>query len=186
VIVPEPIIGAIELTPEEGRIWSAMIRRQEEFLSDYDAVQKNGEMVNQLMISLVARGAIPEVRLKYFSDTKFSARGRQGSHYDQFKTSNRTDEEVYSHPNFLSFLRYFVLGADLPPTIVEEFSAKAFRYGHVGPSDALELGQLARQQVRKFGLAPHDVDEEYYRLALDCGIYQGHAERVRDVVRKTR
>jgi hypothetical protein len=127
------------------------------------------------MTSLLARGGLPEVRLKYFDDPVFSARRRKGLHRDQFRKSNPTDKDIHGHPNFLSFLRYFILGADLPQPVIDEFSKQAFRFGHVGPSDALELGQLARQQIKKFGMAPHDKDKEYYRLALDCGIYQKRA-----------
>ena len=79
-----------------------------------------------------------------------------------------------------------MLGADLPQTAIDEFSAKAFSYGHVSPSDALELGRLAKDLTRKHELAPHDAAEEFYKLALDCGIYQGHAISIRDAVKEIR
>ena len=45
---------------------------------------------------------------------------------------------------------------------------------------------LARRQVRAFGLAPHDAAEEYFKLALDGGVWVSHALHIEDRVRKLR
>jgi hypothetical protein len=48
------------------------------------------------------------------------------------------------------------------------------------------LANLARRQVRAFGLAPHDAAEEYFKLALDSGVWVSHALHIEDRVRKLR
>ncbi len=54
-----------------------------------------------------------------------------------------------------------------------------------GQAMRLELGAMARTLSRKFGLLTDTeaTAEEFYKLALDCGVYQGHAAVVRDRVR---
>ena len=88
--------------------------------------------------------------------------------------------------SFLKYVRYFVCGADLPAPIRTEFGEKAKRFGQVGPSDALELGNFARTATRRYGLAPHDVYDEFFKLALDCGIWVSHAKVIAERVRKLR
>jgi hypothetical protein len=134
---------------------------------------------------LLQRKAIPEVRLRYFEDPSFRTGRPKGSYRELFERNKTTGDDIYRHPNFLRHLRYFLSGAELPSDVVELFSRKAQSHGHVGPSDALELGTLARDLSRKFRLLPEieATAEEFYKLALDCGIYQGHAAVVRDRVR---
>jgi hypothetical protein len=79
-----------------------------------------------------------------------------------------------------------VAGADLPQSAINEFSADVFACGHVGPSDALMLEKLARDLTRRHSLAPHEAHDEFYKLALDCGMYQGHADRIQQTVKTTR
>ena len=56
----------------------------------------------------------------------------------------------------------------------------------VSGSDALMLGKLTRDLTRRHSLVPHEVRDEFYKLGLDCGIYQGHAARIEQIVKETR
>jgi hypothetical protein len=180
---PEPLIGPIALTPDEGAILADMKLRQEELFHENGAAQRNGELALALMTSLLARGAIPEVRLKYFEDPTYRTGRIKGSYRNLFERNKTIGDDIFRHPNFLQHLRYFLFGAELPDDVIEAFSGKALGYGYVGPSDALELGTLGRDLTRKHGLAarngPDAAAEEFYKLALDCGIYQGHALAIR-------
>jgi len=159
--------------------------RQEELFGEYDLAQRNGELALSLMTSLLQRKAIPEIRIKYLEDPVFRTGRIKGSHRTLFERNKTTGDDIYRHPNFLKHLRYFLSGADLPSHVIATFSLKAQSYGHVGPSDALELGSLARDLSRKFGLLADTeaTAEEFYKLALDCGVYQGHAAVIRDRVK---
>jgi hypothetical protein len=187
---PEPLIGAIPLTPDESGTLAAMKLHQEELFHDSDAAQRNGELAVTLMTSLRLRGAIPEVRLTYFEDPAYRTGRIRGSYRQLFERNKTVGDDIFRHPNFLRHFRYFLFGADLPNDVIEAFSGKALGYGHVGPSDALELGTLAKDLTRRHGLAARlDADavaEEFYKLALDCRIYQGHALAIRDRVASIR
>jgi hypothetical protein len=190
VNMPEPLIGAILLTPAETVIRVAMKLHQEELFHDSDAAQRNGELAVTLMTALLLRGAIPEVRLKYFDDPAYRTGRTKGSYRQLFERNKTVGDDIFRHPNFLRHLRYFLFGADLPDDVIEAFSGKALAYGHVGPSDALELGTLGKDLTRKNNLAvrvgAHEVAEDFYRLALDCRIYQGHALAIRNRVASIR
>lgn len=178
-------IGTIELTPQESQILEEIILRQEQLFGDHDLAERNGELSLALMGSLLQRKAIPEVRLKYFEDPSFRRGRSKGSYRSLFERNKTTGDDIYRHPNFLRHLRYFISGAELPKDAITVFAQRAHSCGHVGPSDALELGTLARDLTRKFGLSVDTefAAEEFYKLALDCGIYQGHAAVVRDRVK---
>jgi hypothetical protein len=179
-------IGAIELTPEGRALSYGLILDQSDLRGDSDLVAQNGERACQLMKFLLARNAIPESRLKYFNDPIYRQGYPRGSRRQLFERSKTVGDEIYRHPNFLAHLRYFLLGANLPQQVIDDFSAKVLSCGHVGPSDALDLGKYARGLTRKWGLSSHDHAEAFYQLALDCGVYQGHAQTIQDIVEKTR
>ena len=174
----------IELTPEEQELFAGMILDQAAL--DHATSISNGETVAALMKSLMARGGIPGIRLRYFDDPDYCKARVKGSHRDLFRRNGRSDDEIMRHPNFLSHFRYFVCGPDLPADLMTAFRKNAARFGRVGPSDALELGKFARAETRRRGLPPHNACEEFYRLALDCGIYVSHALRIRKTVESIR
>ncbi|GAA3840484.1 hypothetical protein AFIC_002559 [[Pseudomonas] carboxydohydrogena] len=181
----ELVIGAIVLTLEESHILRDIKLRQEELLGAHHLAHRNGELVLEIMGSLLKRNAIPEMRLRYFEDPAFRTGRIKGSHRALFERNKTIGDDIYRHPNFLIHLRYFLSGADLPSNVADTFSQKAKSYSHVGPSDALELGGLARDLSRKFGLLvdTEATAEEFYKLSLDCGIYHRHAAAIRDRVR---
>jgi hypothetical protein len=136
---PKPLIGPIALTPDEGAIHTAMKLHQEEHFHDSGVAQTNGELALALMMSLLARNAIPEVRLKYFKDPAYRTGRVKGSYRNLFERNKTVGDDIFRHPNFLRHLRHFLFGAELPDKVIDAFSSKALAHGHVGPSDALEL-----------------------------------------------
>jgi hypothetical protein len=181
-----PILGAIELTTEEKKLLSGMTLDQEDLIRDIDRAQRNAELACSLMKSLLARDGIPVQRRKYFDDSGYRRGRLKGSRRQLFERNGTEGEDIYRHANFLKHLRYFVFGANLPQAAIDEFSAKAFACGQVSGSDALMLGKLARDLTRRHSLAPHEAHDEFYKLALDCGIYPGHAARIEQIVKGTR
>ena len=182
------VIGAIEMTPEETQILEEMRLRQEQLFGDHSLAERNGELSLALMRSLLQRHAISDVRLKYFEDPPFRTRRLNGSYRSLFERNKTMGDDIYRHANFLRHLRYFLSGVEVPKEAIEAFVQRAHSYGRVGPSDALELGAMARDLTRKFGLLTDTeaTAEEFYNLALDCGINQGHAAVVRNRVRSMR
>lgn len=174
----------IELTEKEHALlmqvefdWTRLRR------DDYD---RNSEAAASLTKSLLARKAIPEQRMKYFTDPSYKPGRIKGSHRDLFHRNNNTDDEMIRHVHFLPYLYYFVCGPTLPLKAIDRFRSEVKRCGQVSSSEALTLAKFARAETRSFGLAPHEVGEEYFKLALDCGVWISHALHIREYVNKTR
>jgi hypothetical protein len=174
----------ITLTAEEQGLFDRIAFDWEPLT--HQAFLQNGEIVAALVTSLLARKGIPEQRMQYFTNPDYRTGRVKGSHRDLFHRNRNSDVEMVRHASFLAYLRYFVCGPDLPAAIRSEFQERAARFGRVGPSDALELGNFARRQTREYSLPPHDACEEFYKLALDCGIWVSHAQVIRDTVKTLR
>lgn len=131
------------------------------------------------MALLIARDAIPKARWEYWANPAYNHGRVKASRKGIFERNGNSGDEIYEHPHFLKYLRYMIDGARLPADLIDAFSEKVEDCGHVSGGDALDLGDFARQEVRRYGLNSFDASEEFYRLALDCGVYQGHAETIR-------
>ncbi len=96
-------------------------------------------------------------------------------------------DAIFRRPHFVKYLRYFVYGPDLPKPVIEAFQQKVIDCGTPFTSgDSITLRDFARHLTRSHGLAAGDAAEEFYKLALDCGLDAGDARSVRDVVKKLR
>jgi hypothetical protein len=176
----------IDLTDDE-RSLLGQIRFNWDFRRhDPEGFARNSEAVAQLITALLERDAIPKHRLKYFTDPDYRKGRIKGSRRDLFRRNRNSDEEILRHSHFLVHARYFVCGPDLLDAPRREFQEAVRGCGHVSPGDAIDLANLARRQVRAFGLAPHDVAEEYFKLALDGGVWVSNALHIEDRVRKLR
>lgn len=177
-------IGEIELTAEERTLLESITLNPENF--DDAANLANEKAIPELMESLLTRKAIPEHRVQYFEDLEFRKGRVKGSHRSLFERNNTRANEIYQHPHFRKYLRYFLFGADLPQPVINDFRSEAERLAPVGPSDAVNLSELAKTLVRKHKLQPQKSWEEFYKLALDCGVYQSHAYSIGETVKKMR
>lgn len=175
----------IALTDEEKAVL-ATINFDALTLRGPDDVQRNGHAVRDLMKLLAAKGAIPEQRKRYFTDSRYYAGGRGRSRQQVFESNGRYGDAILSNPHFLEYAWYFLYGAKLPENAINEFRTAVKRCGDVTSSDVIPLGKTARQIARSHGLEVREASEEFYKLALDCGIDVSYAVFVRDAVRKMR
>jgi hypothetical protein len=176
----------IDLTDEERSLFEQIKFDWDFRRHDPEGFARNSEAVAQLITALLERNAIPEHRLKYFTDPGYRTGRIKGSRRDLFRRNGRSDEEILRHPHFLEYARYFVCGPDLPDALTRDFKEAVRGCGQVSSGDATDLANLARRQVRAFGLAPHDVADEYFKLALDGGVWVSHALHIEERVRKLR
>lgn len=176
----------IDLTEDERTLLAQIDFEWDFRRHDPESFSRNSEAVAQLITALLARGGIPEHRLKYFTEPDYRKGRLKGSRRDLFIRNRNTDEEILRHPHFLKYARYFVCGPDLPRPLMQEFREAVRNCGHVSSGDSIELANLARRQVRAFGLAPHDVEEEYFKLALDTGMWVSHALHIEERVKTLR
>lgn len=179
-----PMNAPIDLTPAEREFLESI--KFDTGLPRDEETRKNGKASTSLMKSLIARKAIPEVRLKYFTDADYLPGSKGRSRQQVIEEKGRFGDEIFSDPNFLKFLQYFIHGAALPSHVVEEFRTTVESCGDVTSSDVPPLGKTARQLARATHMTARDASEEFYKLALECGVWHSYAEHIRSAVRQIR
>jgi len=177
----------IELTEREKVLVSHIDFNPSTSSHNADSWRPIADAMEELMRSLLERNAIPEARRKFFSDPTFFIGGHGSSHLRVFERNGTRGDAIFRHPHFVKYLRYFVYGPDLPKPVIEAFQQKVIDCGTPFTSgDSITLRDFARHLTRSHGLAAGDAAEEFYKLALDCGLDAGDARSVRDVVKKLR
>jgi hypothetical protein len=136
-----------------------------------------------LVESLRKRGAIPELRVLYFTDPDRNPGGRGNSRQHIFEKNGTSGSEILAHPSFMKYLEYFVCGPDLPPETIAEFKELARCSGYLSGSDVVDLISSARALVRAARLDPSKAAEEFHKLVLECGAMPSAADSIRQAVR---
>lgn len=127
---------AIALTPDEQGL-ASQINFDALALRGPDDVRRNGAIVSALIRPLIARKAIPEARVRYFNDPEYFVGGRGSSRRQMFERNGTWGEEIFYHPHFLEYLRYFLNGPDLPRQVIDAFREEVARCGNVTSSDVV-------------------------------------------------
>jgi hypothetical protein len=152
----------IELTEAESALLSQL--KFEPQRDDWPLIL---EPMAELAGSLLDRGAVPPVRLRYFTDPERNPGGRGKSREDIFAGNGTAGDDILRHPN-LKILDYFVHGPNLPAYVISKF-IDSMSSGHLSGSDVNDLAPYARKITRDEGLEPHRAAEEFYKLVLECG-----------------
>lgn len=181
----------IELTDEEQELVDAITLRMPLFgenQSDSHSIYlANKRPIVALLKSLNKRGAIPEVRLKYWDDPDYNTDHRfKVSNKGLFERNGCMGQDIYTDPHFLPYLRYFLFGAELPDSVIVEFEKKVGNPNWLTSGDILPIGKFARKLVRQHDLDRRRAPEEFFKLCLDMGITLSYAESVMDSVKKAR
>jgi predicted nucleic acid-binding protein len=137
--------------------------------SVYEAYSLNAKLVPQLMDLLQKRNAIPKQRLDYFDDPQFRSDRIKGSHRNLFERNSTVGIEIYQHPHFLKYLRYFLFGADLLPNVLDRFKSLVNRHSPISGGDVQDLSKLAKDLVNEHRMEPHEASGEFFKVCLDCG-----------------
>jgi hypothetical protein len=152
-----------------------------------DSWKASGDAMQELMASLLERNAIPLARRKFLTDPAYFIGGHGLSHLGVFEKNGTRGDDVFRHPHFAKYLRYFLYGPDLPRPVIEQFQGKVAACGSPFTSgDAITVADFARQITRSRNLEPQVSAEEFYKLALDCGLDAGDARAVRDSAMRAR
>lgn len=172
----------IELTEREVSILS-----QINFHSiSHDELRSSIIPMVELWNSLCGRGAIPEVRLQYFTGAERNPGGRGKSRMQIFEKNGTSGEKIVEHPHFLKYLEYFVFGPDLPREIIENFKGTQQFSGYLTHGDIDDLVPEARAFVRISKRNPIDAADEFHKLALECYAQPSSAESIRKLIRAIR
>jgi hypothetical protein len=153
---------------------------------DEKAVRSISDAAHDLMQSLLKRDGIPTVRLRFFTDPVLNPSGRGRSPLQVFNSNGTRESAVYRHGHFLKYLRYFLFGPDLPGSVIRAFRQAVSDCGPVTSGDIIPLGNCARQQARAHKLEAGRAADEFYKLALECGLEVFEARSIRNAVKRAR
>ena len=115
------------------------------------------------------RDAIPEERLNYWTDPDYNTGQLKASNKGVFERNGCTGQEIYTHPHFIPYLRYFLFGADLPDAVIAKFEEKVGNPCRVTSSDIVPVSKCARAHARQHSLDRAHAGEEFFKLCLDMG-----------------
>lgn len=162
----------IDLTDEEEALVEAIDLRVSHVHHGeaHTVYRANRRSILELLQSLCDRSAVPEERLKYWNDPDYNSSGRKTSHKRVFERNGRTGEDIYTHPHFVPYLRYFLFGADLGDPVIGRFEAKVGNPEWVTSGDILPIGKQAQDLVRQYHLDRPHAAEEFFKLCLDMGL----------------
>lgn len=165
----------LNLTLHEAELWSHAGQEPDR----YEETRVACEAAQLLMLSLLEREALPDIRVRYLTDPTLNI-GVRMSRLDVFRRNGcRTSESIFEHPHFLRHLRYLVEGPQLPPHVIEEFATIVEEDPMT--CDLLDrLREASRRAVRQWNLREHADD--FFMLALELGVDEGIARSVRDAV----
>ena len=133
----------------------------------HEVYKANKRPILSLLKSLSERSAIPQVRLSYWRDPTYNTSNPRRSHKGVFEKNGCTGTDIYTHPRFLPFLRYFLFGTDLPEPAISKFEEKVDRLEPVTSGDYESLRKLAMSLVRQYRLERNRAAEEFFKLCLD-------------------
>ena len=178
-------IVPVTLTENEKKILSRIEFDPLKIRGGANAVIAVCQAAKELAESLENRSAIPAHRLQFFVDPEYNIGGHKSSRKEIFER-NWNGEDIRTSPHFLQYLRYFIYGPSLPPAIIEGFQQKVKACGMVTSGDIIPLGEHAKGQTRDHALDRGSTAEEFYKLALECGLQEHEARSIRDRVKKSR
>ncbi|MDE0659252.1 MAG: hypothetical protein OXI79_06330 [Gammaproteobacteria bacterium] len=174
----------ISLTEEEAALCATIdLRvRHESHDEGRAAYLANREPILGLLRSLRERDGIPEERMRYWLDPEYNTGRLKASHKGVFEQNGRQGAEIYEHPHFVPYLRYFLFGAELPDPVIAAFEEAVGNPEWVTSGDIVPMGTRARGLAREYQLERREAAEEFFKLCLDMGLGVHTAASVRSAV----
>lgn len=165
-----PEIKPIALTAEE----TALCQQMEAEFSRGNLY--SGQAARSLLKSLHSRAAIPQARIRDFTEPFSGGRGK--SHKDVFESNGCRGDAIAEHPHFVKYLRYFMNGPALPVETIEGFREIIIEDSGTSSTVMDQLCKFVRVESRRLKLDRDVAREEFWRLAQEVGY--AHAGTVRD------
>lgn len=170
------------LTPDEQVLFRQILF---EGPTPYELYEENSRATAALAESLLQRKAVPVIRQRYFTDPDLNI-GSRKSRLERFR-ERVADADILGHHGFRKYLKYFIMGPDLPDKTIDGFVQ--IIEDNLGTSGELldHFRRFARTASRGLSLDQRHKDmEEFFKLALECGLDLGTARTIRDAVRNAR
>lgn len=146
---------------------------------------ENKKHITKLLKMLTDRGAIPDIRIKYFIDPVYNTSRLKGSWRDIFIRNGNKGAEIYEHPHFLPYFRFMLYGANLPPDAELELREAIGEVTYFSSGDLDNVRKTTRRLVRTYGKNAFDP-EEVYKFAIDIGLSPWMARSLLDAANSVR
>lgn len=169
----------IQLTPKEEEYLSKInfYFSTQELRNNYATYVENSK---NLFLSLMDRNAIPEIRLRYFTDPELNIGQSKKSKKEAFENNLRHGEKVYDHHSFIKYLYYFIFGSKIPESIQKEFLTIIDEEILTSGELISRLTSFSRKKAKELNWSRDKVGDEFFKLSLDCNLDSGLARLVRD------
>lgn len=175
-------IKNVELTIEEKELYEIFkcYKKNDHIVDHY---RETANAAVGLLNSLLERKAISEIRLKYFTDKDYVETGKK-SHEQIFIDNNCRGNNIIRSSSFWPYLDYFIIGPKLPDYVVNSFCERVRPENFPEFEETSEFIDLARKLTRSAQLDPRNACEEFYKLAIECGIHPEMARMIRSKIRQ--
>lgn len=178
-------VSPVELTESEKKLLDRIEFDALKIRGGVNAVEAVCAAARDLALSLLNRKAIPAHRLRFFADPEYNIGGYGSSRKNLFER-NSNGSDILTSPHFLEYLRYFIYGPSLPAHVIESFQNAVKECGMVTSGDIIPLGDTAKRLTRTQNLERGQAAEDFYKLALECGLKEYEARLIRNRVKKAR
>ncbi|MBN1601972.1 MAG: hypothetical protein JW915_10205 [Chitinispirillaceae bacterium] len=159
-------VKKIQLTQKEATLYRKLIEKNRVPGSWTDT--NLSEIMMYLFILLQRRDAIPEIRMKIFTDPEYSER-QQNTAKKYFEQNGLYGSTMLQHPDFLQYLTYFISGPDLPRKFITKFCEFAEKENKYGLEVSRSFLVMLRKSIREFSLSTTQCSKDIFRLALEAG-----------------
>ena len=171
----------IELTQAEKQLWDKIDFNPSAVRASHESLRASCESAHDLAHSLLERKAIPEIRLRYFTDPNLNI-GSKKSRKERLEGNGTRGDDILRDGNFLPYLHYFVVGPNLPDETFEAFQVLLNDLGMITSGDVEELIQFARREARRINQDMGVTAEEFFKLGLEYKLDVDYARAMRDAV----
>jgi hypothetical protein len=175
----------LQLENEELELFNQIVWEAQK-LSDHIAYKANAERVERFFSLIAERSIVPEHRMLYFTDPSYNVGGRGKSRKGIFERNGCYGVDIVRHAHFLPYLQYMVCGPGLPQGAIVQFKKKVDELGPITSGDIIPLRDCARMIARQCLDTPKNFADQFFQLALDCGLSTGYASIVRRGVQQIR
>jgi hypothetical protein len=172
----------VDLNDQELSLWNQISNYQFK-LGDHEENDKQSNLQKQLTHSILKRKIIPPRRLAFFTDPELRAGHGNGSWQEIFESNGTRGDEIFEHPHFLPFLKYFISGAELTTELKQGaqhlYEKTAFKQDY---PDLLYTLATQRKYLPINKWEMNNYAEEIYKLLLDFNVPSYNAKTIRTKV----
>jgi hypothetical protein len=170
------------LNPQESEWREALGDFSIDLSEEYEQRIEKLEIARSLAQSLIARNAIPLIRVNYFVKPEYNLGNPRSSKKDGFERKGVTGEAIPKHPHFLPYLKYFIYGAELPEPLKQGFYS--IKLDSFDDDDFIEKAwpKMKAYLTANRHLDRNTIAEEIFKLCLDLEVDLTYAKRLRNKI----